>query len=79
MREHGLDDGVGRDALALALEVDDDAVAQGRQRDLLDVVGGQGEATGEQGLDLAREQEGLGAGFQERLKQLLALDAKGGA
>ena len=52
---------VDGDALGLALEVEDDAVAQGLGRDGPDIVDRRGLAAGHEAADAGGEQDGLGA------------------
>src|SRR5262245_40079931 len=65
------DDRVGADALGLALEVEHDAVAQRRRRDLADVVHADREATVEEGADLGAEQDGLRAARRRAVADVL--------
>ena len=69
------DDRLGRDALGLALEVEDDPVAERRQRDGPDVVDRDVEPAVEQGVDLAGGDEGLGAARRAAVAHVVADEA----
>src|SRR6187455_1149209 len=70
--EHRADDRVAGDAFSLALEIADDAVTERRQGDRAHVIGGYVEAAAEQGVDLAGQDQRLGAAWRTAVANVLA-------
>ena len=74
--EDGADDRLGRDALGLALEVEDDPVPERRQGDRPDVVDRDVEPAVEQRVDLAAGDERLGAARRAAVAHVVADEAR---
>src|SRR5215208_7929492 len=72
--EDRADDRLGRDALGLALEIQDDAVPERGEGNRADVVDGDVEATVEESVDLAGGHEGLRAAWRAAVTNIVADD-----